>query len=399
MVDTQREIVVLGATRTAIGKYGGSLKDTPTTDLAAAVVREAVKRSGAQPEDIGHVVFGNVIHTDAKDMYESRVAALKGGLLNTTPCLTVNRLCGSGMQAIISAAQIIKLGEADAAVAGGVENMSRGLYWLPAMRWGQRLNDASVVDAAVAALTDPFDNVHMGVTAENLAIKYGISRQEQDEFAYRSQQRAADAIKHCAFKEEILPLEFKSRAGTVVFDTDEHPRAETTLESLAKLKPAFDKNGTVTAGNASGINDAAAAVVLMEKRAADERGLKPIARLVDYTYAAVDPKYMGIGPVPAVRALLAKTGLTLDDMAVIELNEAFAAQSLACFREIDFPIDRTNPNGGAIALGHPIGATGCLLAVKAIHHLRRTGGKYGLVTMCIGGGQGIAAIFEAIQNS
>jgi acetyl-CoA C-acetyltransferase len=392
-----REVVIVGAARSPIGKYGGGLKDLPLTDLAAAVVREAVKRSGVAPPEIGHVVIGNVIHTEAKDMYVSRVAALKGGIPQETPCLTVNRLCGSGMQAIVSAAQVIRLGEVDAAVAGGAESMSRAQYWMPSLRWGQRMGDGGTVDAMVGALTDPFDNVHMGVTAENLAKKYNISRREQDEFALLSQQRAVDAIRQCVFKEQILPFEFKTRAGTSIFDTDEYPRADVTLEGLSKLKPAFDKEGTVTAGNASGVNDGAAALVLMERRAAEERGLKPLAKLLGYSYAGVDPKYMGIGPAPAVRSLLRDTGLTLDDMDVIEANEAFAAQALAVMKELDLPPDRTNPNGGAIALGHPIGASGAILAIKAIYELQRTGGRRALVTMCIGGGQGIAAIFETVR--
>lgn len=391
-----REVVVLGAVRTAIGKYGGSLKDMSLVDLGAAVVRESVKRAGVQPGDVGHAVMGNVIHTDTRDMYISRMAAVKGGLPVETPCLTVNRLCGSGMQAIVSAAQIIQLGEADIAVAGGAECMSRGQYWLPMLRWGQRMSDATVIDAMVGAITDPFDGTHMGITAENVATKYGISRKDQDEFAVRSQHRAADAIKHCVFKDQILPIEFKTKAGITVFDTDEHVRAEATIEGLAKLRPAFDKNGTVTPGNSSGINDGAAAVVLMERSVAEAKGLKPQARLVGWSYAGVDPKYMGMGPVPAVRSLLEKTGLTVDQIDLFEVNEAFAAQALAVLRELKLPEDRTNPNGGAIALGHPVGATGCVLAVKAIHELQRTGGKYALVTMCIGGGQGIAAVFEGI---
>ncbi len=392
-----REIVVASAVRTAIGRFGGSLKDMPPTDLAAAVIRESVKRAGVKPDDIGHVVFGNVIHTEAKDMYLSRVAAVKGGIPVETPCLTVNRLCGSGMQAIVSAAQTIALGENDAAIGGGTECMSRGQYWLPAGRWGQRMMDGVIVDAMVGALTDPFDGVHMAMTAEALASKYGISRKEQDEFALQSQMRAADAIKHCVFKDEILPIEMKTKAGTTVFDTDEHPKADTTLESLAKLKPAFDKNGTITAGNASGINDGAAAVVLMERKAAEAKGIQPMAKLAAYTYAGVDPKFMGLGPVPAIRMLLGKTGLTLDDIDLIELNEAFAAQALACIRDLKLPNDRTNPFGGAIAFGHPIGATGAALAVKAVNELKRRGHGRAIVSMCIGGGQGIAALFEAIQ--
>ena len=397
-MENKREVVVLSAVRTAIGKYGGGLKDIPPTDLGAAVVRESITRAGIAPQDVGHVVFGNVIHTEAKDMYLSRVAAVRGGVPVETPALTVNRLCGSGLQAIVSAAQIIQLGDADAAVAGGAESMSRAQYWIGGLRWGQRMNNATVIDAMVGAITDPFDDVHMAITAENIAKKWGISREEQDDFAFMSHQRAIEAIKHCVFKTQIVPIEVKTRSGSVVFDTDEQPRADVTLESLAKMKPAFDKNGTVTAGNASGINDGAAAVVLMERKAAEDRGLKPIGRLVHYAVAAVDPKYMGIGPVPAVKKVLKNAGLTLDQIDVLEGNEAFAAQAIAVLRDLGWRIDKANPNGGAIALGHPIGATGAILTVKALYELHRVGGQYGLVTMCIGGGQGIAAIYERLDN-
>ena len=396
-METEREVVVLSAVRTPIGKYGGSLKDLSPTELGAIVTRESVKRAGIEPGEVGHVVFGNVIHTEAKDMYLSRVVAVRGGIPVETPALTVNRLCGSGLQAIVSAAQIIRLGEADVAVAGGTESMSRGPYWLPNLRWGQRMNNATAVDVMVGAITDPFDEVHMGVTAENVARKWGISREDQDAFAAESHRRALQAVQSCRFASQIVPIELKVKGGTVTFDKDEGPRADATLENLAKLKPAFDKTGTITAGNASSVNDAAAAVVLMEKRAAEQRGLKPIGRLVAYSTAGVEPQYMGIGPVPAVRKLLQKTGLTLDDLDLFEGNEAFAAQALAVIRELEVPPDKVNPNGGAIALGHPIGASGAILSVKALHELRRTGGRYGLVTMCIGGGQGIAAIFEALN--
>jgi acetyl-CoA C-acetyltransferase len=392
-----RDVVFASAVRTAIGNYGGSLKDKPLTELAATVVRESVRRAGVKPEEVGHVVFGNVIHTDAHDMYLSRVAAVKGGLPVETPAFTLNRLCGSGMQAIISAAQIIKLGEAEVAVAGGAESMSRAQYWLPAMRWGQRMSDGKAVDVMVAALTDPFDDVHMGMTAEGLARKYGITREEQDRLAMQSNLRAADAIKHCVFKDQIVPIELKAKSGSTFFDTDEKPRADTTMEGLAKLRPAFDKNGTVTPGNASGINDAAAAVVLMAREAAEAHGIKPLGRLVDWSYAGVDPKYMGIGPVPAVRTVLAKNGLKLEDMDVIELNEAFAAQALSCIKELGLPAGKTNPNGSGIGLGHPVGATGAILAVKALYELARIHGRYALVTMCIGGGQGIAAVIEGAE--
>ena len=396
MINSAREVVVLSGVRTAIGRYGGSLKDIPPSELAAQVVRESVVRARIDRADIGHVVFGNVIHTDAHDMYLSRVAAVNGGLPVETPALTLNRLCGSGLQAIISAAQMIALGDVDAAVAGGAESMSRGAYWLPAMRWGQRLNDGAVVDAAVGALTDPFEDCHMGITAENVAAKWGITRQDQDALAVESQRRAAAAIAHGYFKSQVLPITVKGKGGPVAFEVDEHVRADASLAAMANLKPVFDPHGTVTAGNAAGLNDAAAAVVLMERTAAERRGLVPRARLVSYAHAGVSPVYMGIGPVPAVRAALARAGLVVADLDVIELNEAFAAQALAVVRELGLPPDKTNPNGSGISLGHPIGATGCILTVKALYELERTGGRYALVTMCIGGGQGIAAIFERI---
>jgi acetyl-CoA C-acetyltransferase len=389
-----REVVVVSGVRTAVGKYGGSLKDMPPADLGAAVVREAVSRSGIEPADVGHVVFGNVIHTETRDMYLSRVAAVNGGLPVETPAFTLNRLCGSGLQAIVSAAQMVALGDTDVALAGGTEVMSRGLYGVPAMRWGARMGETTAVDMMVGALTDPFDDCHMGVTAENVAGKWGISREDQDALAVQSHQRAAKATEEGFFKEQILPIELKSRKGTVVFDTDEHIRADATMEGMAKLRPVFDKSGSVTAGNAAGINDAAAAVVLMDRSAAEERGLEPMGRLVAYAHAGVEPKYMGIGPVPAVRMVLERANLKVDDIDVFEVNEAFAAQALAVVRDLSLPEDRTNPNGSGVSLGHPIGATGCILTVKALYELKRTGGRRALVTMCIGGGQGIAAIFE-----
>ncbi|HTX42799.1 MAG TPA: acetyl-CoA C-acyltransferase family protein [Acidobacteriaceae bacterium] len=394
---TNREVVVLSAVRTAIGKFGGSLKDIPPTELAAKVVCQSVQRSGLAPNDIGHVVFGNVIHTDQKDLYLARVAALRGGIPVETAAMAVNRLCGSGLQAILTAAQAIVHGDTDAAIGGGVESMSRAPYWLPAMRWGARLNDASAIDALVASLTDPFDNVHMGITAENVARRWGISREDQDELAVESHRRANEAIASGKFTSQIVPVEVKTKNGPVAFRTDEQPRADATLENLAKLRPAFDPQGTVTAGNASSINDGAAAVVLMERGAAEERGLKPLAVLVDYAFVGVEPAVMGIGPVAAVRKLYERTGLRTEQMDVIELNEAFAAQLLAVRRELDFPPNRTNPNGSGISLGHPLGATGAIVTVKALHELRRINGRYALVTMCIGGGQGIAAIFENVK--
>jgi acetyl-CoA C-acetyltransferase len=392
----QPEVVVLSGVRTAIGDFGGGLKDKPPTELGAAVVREAVKRAGIKPEEVGHVVFGNVIHTDVHDMYLARVAAIQGGLPVETPALTLNRLCGSGLQAIVSAAQAIYMGDATVAIGGGAESMSRSAYWVPSARWGQRMGDGKLIDAMVGALSDPFDDCHMGITAENVAARWGVTRQAQDELALQSHQRAAAAIKAGYFKEQILPIESRVKGQTVVCETDEHVKADTTLEKLAKLRPAFKGDGSVTAGNASGINDAAAAVVLMEGSLAQQRGLHPLGRLVAYAHAGVDPKYMGIGPVPAVRKVLERAKLSVQDMDVIELNEAFAAQALAVIRDLDLPMERTNPNGSGISLGHPIGATGCILTVKALYELRRIGGKYALVTMCIGGGQGIAAIFEAM---
>ncbi|KPK61379.1 MAG: acetyl-CoA acetyltransferase [Gammaproteobacteria bacterium SG8_31] len=392
----KRDIVVLSAVRTAIGTYGGSLAGTPPTELAATCVKAAVERAGIEPADVGHAAFGNVIHTEPKDMYLSRVAAVKGGLPVETPAVTVNRLCGSGLQAIVSAAQLLMLGDADCAIAGGAECMSRGQYWVPGLRFGQRMGDGQVVDAMVGALTDPFDDCHMGITAENVAAKWGITREEQDALAVESQTRAARAIEAGYFKDQIVPVEIRVKRDTVAFDTDEHVRASTTMESLAKLRPVFQKDGSVTAGNASGINDAGAAVVLMDRGMAEKRGLKPLARLVGYGFAGVEPKYMGIGPVPATRKLLDRIGLSVDDIDVFEVNEAFAAQALAVAKDLDLPPEKTNPNGSGISLGHPIGATGCVITVKALHELQRTGGRYALVTMCIGGGQGIAAVFERL---
>jgi acetyl-CoA C-acetyltransferase len=393
----QREVVVLSGARTAIGDYGGGLKDMAPTELAATVVREAVKRAKVAPEEVGQLVFGNVIHTEPKDMYLSRVAALKGGLPKETVALTLNRLCGSGLQAVVSAAQSIAAGDCDAAVAGGAESMSRGGYLLPTLRWGQRMADGGVIDMMVGALTDPFDTVHMGITAENIAGQWKISREEQDAFAVESHRRAVHAIESGRFKDQIVPIEIKSRRGTVVFDRDEHPRADASLEGMAKLRAAFKKDGSVTAGNASGINDGAAAVVLMEADKARARGLKPLARLVSYSVAGVDPQIMGIGPVPASTRALSQAGLAIEDIDVIESNEAFAVQAMAVACDLKLPAEKTNPNGGAVALGHPIGATGCILTVKALYELQRTGGRYALVTMCIGGGQGIAAVFERLQ--
>lgn len=389
------DVVVLSGVRTPIGKYGGGLKDVPPVDLASLVTREAVSRAGVEPADVGHVVFGNVIHTEARDMYLSRVAAVNAGLPVETPAFTLNRLCGSGLQAIVSAAQTLALGEAEMAVAGGAESMSRGQYWLPGLRWGQRMGGGGTIDAMVGALTDPFDGCHMGITAENVAGKWGISREDQDSLAVESHQRAAKATANGVFSEQILPVEVPGKKGaTTTVSADEHIRESVTIEDMAKLRPAFSKDGSVTAGNSSGVNDAAAAVVLATAEVAQQRGLTPMGRLVAYSHVGVEPKYMGIGPVPAVRALLDKAGLTVADIDVFEVNEAFAAQALAVVRDLELPEDKTNPNGSGISLGHPIGATGAILVVKALHELARIDGRYAVVTMCIGGGQGIAALFE-----
>ena len=396
-MSNEREVVILSGVRTAIGDYGGALKDIAPSELAAQAIREAVKRAKIDPKAVGAMVLGNVIHTEAKDMYISRVACIKAGLPQETTALTVNRLCGSGMQAIISAAQMIQLGDVDAAVGSGAESMSRGGYLMPTLRWGQRMSDGNVIDMMVGALTDPFETVHMGITAENIATQWKITREQQDEFAVESHRRAVNAIDKGYFKEQILPVELKTRKGTTIFDKDEHPRADATLEGMAKLRAAFKKDGSVTAGNASGINDGAAAIVMMEKSAAEKQGLKPMARLVSYGIAGVDPKIMGIGPVPACTNALNKAGLKVSDMDVIEANEAFAVQAMAVACDLKFDPKKTNPNGGAVGLGHPIGATGALLTVKALYELERIGGRYAMVTMCIGGGQGIAAIFERLH--
>ena len=389
-----RDILVLAGTRTAIGKYGGALAAVPPCDLGATVVREAVSRAGVEPGQVGHTVFGNVIHTEVRDMYLGRVVSVNGGLPVETPAFTLNRLCGTGLQAIVSAAQAIALGDCDVAVAGGAESMSRGQYWVPGLRWGQRMQDGVVVDAMVGALTDPFDDCHMGVTAENVAQDFGVSREDQDVLAAESHHRAVAAADAGYFKEQITPVEVKGRKGTVTVDTDEHIRADVSLDDMARLRPAFAKDGTVTAGNASGLNDAAAAVVIASESFVNSHGLTPLGRLVGYSHAGVEPRIMGMGPVPAVRKVLDRAGMKLGQIDVIELNEAFAAQALAVARELGLDPDKTNPNGSGVSLGHPIGATGTILAVKALYELRRTGGRYALVTMCIGGGQGIAAIFE-----
>jgi len=391
----QREVVVVSAVRTAIGTFGGSLKDIPPTDLAAQVVRESLARARVDGKDVGHVVFGHVVNTEPKDMYLSRVAAINGGCAEGTPAYNVNRLCGSGLQAIINASQSILLGDTDIAIGGGAEVMSRVPFASLNIRWGARMGDTKMVDMMVAALHDPFHNIHMGVTAENVAAQYGITRDMQDALAVESHNRAQRATEAGYFRSQITPVMLKSRKGEVAYHTDEHFRPNCSAEELAKLKPVFLKeNGTVTAGNASGINDAAAAVVLMDAATAKARGLAPMGRLVSYAHTGLDPKIMGMGPVSASRLALQKAGLKAGDMDVIEANEAFAAQACAVAKELDLDPAKVNPNGSGISLGHPIGATGALITVKALYELERIGGRYALVTMCIGGGQGIAAIFE-----
>ena len=393
---SNREVVVVSGTRTAIGDYGGALKDLAATRLGAVAIKEAVARAKVDPASVGHVVMGSVIHGEARDMYLARVAALEAGLPVGTPCLTVNRLCGSGLQAIVSAAQQLLLGDCDVAVAGGAESMSRAAYFLPSGRWGQRMGDAAVVDAMTGALHDPFGHGHMGVTAENIAAKYGFTREQQDQFSIESHRKAANAIEKGYFRDQVVPTEIRSKKGVEHFTTDEHVRKDASMADLAKLKTVFRKDGTVTAGNASGINDAGAAVVLAEAGAAKKMNLKTLARLVAYAHAGVEPQVMGLGPIPAVKRAFEKAGLKPSDMDVIESNEAFAVQAMAVTRDLGLDPAKVNPNGGAVALGHPIGATGAILTVKALYELERTKKRYALVTMCIGGGQGIAAIFERI---
>ena len=393
---SNREVVVVSGTRTGIGDYGGALKEMAATRLGAVAIREAVARAKIEPARVGHVVMGSVIHGEARDMYLSRVAALEAGIQVGTPCLTVNRLCGSGLQAIVSAAQHLMLGDCEVAVAGGAESMSRAAYFLPAGRWGQRMGDATVVDAMTGALHDPFGHGHMGVTAENIAAKYGFTRQQQDEFSISSHQKAAKAMAAGYFKSQIVPIELKTRKGVEQFTTDEHVRPGATMDDLAKLKTVFKKDGTVTAGNASGINDAGAAIVMTSSAFAEKNSLKPMARLVAYAHAGVEPQVMGLGPIPAVKRVFEKAGLKPSDMDVVESNEAFAVQAMAVTKDLGLDPAKVNPNGGAVALGHPIGATGTILTIKALYELERTQKRRALVTMCIGGGQGIAAIFERV---
>lgn len=388
------DIFVVAARRTAIGTFGGTLRDIAPSALGAAVTRACVGDAKIDPAAIGHVVFGQVLPSEPRDAYLARVAAIEGGLPHEVPAVTVNRLCGSGLQAVVSAAQMLMLGDADIAVAGGAESMSRAPFLSHATRWGARFGDAALVDALQGALTDPFHRVLMGVTAENVAKKYGIDRATQDAYALESQRRAQQAWREDRFAGQIVPIEIKRKRETVAFDRDEHFRADAKIEDLARLPAIFQKDGSVTAGNASGMNDGAAALVLATGDAVKRHALTPLARLVAYGHAGVDPAYMGIGPVPATRNAMKRAGLKIADMDVIESNEAFAAQACAVARDLDLDPEKTNPNGSGISLGHPVGATGAILATKLIHELRRIGGRYGLATMCIGGGQGIAAIFE-----
>jgi acetyl-CoA C-acetyltransferase len=386
-------VVITGAARTAVGSYGKSLRDVPPSDLGATAAGAALERAGLEPGQVDHVVFGNVIHTAAEDMYMARVVGMKTGIPKETPAYTVNRLCGTGVQAIVSACQAIQTGEAEIALAGGAESMSRGPYWMPAARWGARMGETKVVDPVVGGLTDPFHSVHMGITAENVAERGGISRERQDAFAVESHRRAAAAQEDGRFEDQIVPVEVRVKKETQAFERDEHVRADASLEGLAKLPPAFKREGgTVTAGNASGMNDAGAAVVLQTEDSARETGAPVRARVLAYASCGVDPAYMGIGPVPATRKVLEKAGRAIDEVGVIELNEAFAAQSLAVIDELGLDPEKVNPNGGAIALGHPIAATGAAITTKLLAEMERGDHEFGLVTLCIGGGQGIALL-------
>ena len=395
-MDQTREVLITSGARTAIGSFGGGLKDVSPCDLGSQVAKSAIERSNITPEDVGHVVFGSVIHTEAKDMYLSRVASINAGIPKEVPAMTLNRLCGSGLQAVVSAAQTILLGDTDTAIAGGAESMSRAPYTVNGARFGVKMGDAPVTDMMLGALHDPFGHGHMGVTAENVAERFQITRETQDHFAVESHNRASNAIKDGKFSEQIIPIEIETRRGTIVFDTDEHVREGVKLEDIQNLKPVFKKDGSVTAGNSSGINDGAGALVLMESTAAEKRGIKPLAKILSYGHAGVEPSEMGLGPIPASRIALEKAGLSVKDMDVVESNEAFAAQACAVSKELGLDPTKVNPNGGAIALGHPVGASGAIILIKAIYELKRIQGKYGLITMCIGGGQGIAVVIETL---
>ncbi|MHC8391266.1 acetyl-CoA C-acyltransferase family protein [Pseudomonas sp. MDT2-39-1] len=389
------DVFVVSAARTAIGSFGGSLKDVPLADLATTAVKAALERSGVDPAQIGHLVMGNVIPTETRDAYISRVAAMNAGIPKETPAYNVNRLCGSGLQAIISAAQTLMLGDAEIAIGAGAESMSRGPYLMPSARWGARMGNVQAIDYMLGILHDPFHGIHMGITAENVALRNGITRDMQDALALEDQKRAAFAIANGYFSEQIAAVEIRDRKETTLFSIDEHPRS-TSIEQLAQMKPAFKKDGSVTAGNASGLNDGAAALVMATGKAVQANNLRPLARLVSYAHAGVEPELMGLGPIPATRLALKRAGLTTADMDVIEANIAFAAQACAVSQELDLDPAKVNPNGSGISLGHPVGATGAMIATKAIHELHRVNGRYALVTMCIGGGQGIAAIFERV---
>ena len=390
-------VYILSGVRSPVGSFGGSLRGTSPIDLGTHVAKEAITRSGFKPKDLDHAVIGQVIHTEPRDMYISRCVGLGAGMGEASSALTVNRLCGSGLQAITSAAQLIMLGDATMALAGGVEVMSRSGHLIPSLRWGSRMGDAEAHDMMLGALHDPFGLGHMGITAENIASAHKISRKEQDAFAVRSQERAAAAIKAGYFKEQITPISIKERKKSQIFDTDEHVRGDTTLESLADLPSIFQKNGSVTAGNASGINDGAAMLILASEEVVAKHAKKPLAKIIGYGFGGVDPKVMGLGPIPATKKALKKAGLEIDDLQVVESNEAFAAQACAVSKELGIKPDIVNPNGGAIALGHPIGATGAIIMVKLIYELHRINGRYGMATMCIGGGQGISVIIEAVS--
>lgn len=395
---TSDDVVILSGVRTAIGDFGGALASVPPTELATRVATEAIARSGLDAAEIGQAVFGNVIHTEPRDMYLSRGAAIGAGVPETAPALTLNRLCGSGLQAVVTGYEAIRLGNAEAVVAGGAESMSRAGYLMPPIRFGQKMGDVSAIDMMLGALHDPFGAGHMGVTAENIADEDGIDRAAQDALALQSHRRAAHAIREGYFRAQILPIEVKRGRDMVAFDTDEHVRMDVSEADLAKLRPAFRKDGSVTAGNASGINDGAAALVLATAGRAEATGLKPLARIVATGLGGVAPRVMGLGPVPAVTQALKRAGLTVADLDVIESNEAFAAQACAVARRLSLPDEKTNPNGGAIALGHPVGASGAIILVKLLAELERTGGRYGLATMCIGGGQGIAVVVENLKR-
>jgi len=393
---SNKEVVVLSAVRSAVGAFGGSLAGIEPAELGGLVVKAAIKRAGVDPQQVTFAAVGNTIPTESRYPYVARVATIQGGMSMNSTAFAVNRLCGSAQQAIVNVAQAIMLGDAEFGIGGGVEVMSRGTYLLPALRSGARMGDTQAIDAMVAVLTDPFGAGHMGITAENLAAKHGISREEQDAYAVESQARAARAIAEGRFKSQIVPIALKTKKGEVVFDTDEHPRPGTTMETLAKMKPAFKKDGTVTAGNASGINDAAAFLVLADAAKAAASGYKPMARLVAWAIAGVPNDVMGEGPIPSSKLALQRAGLNLDQIDVIESNEAFAVQSITVARALGFDAAKTNPNGGAIALGHPVGATGAVIVTKLLHELMRINGRYGMATMCIGGGQGITTIWERV---